>query len=177
MANTYPVRIRFLLTALLALFIAGFPLNPLVLTGLIKPAFYLPLFILGWIALSGGIALTVATVVLFRRRGGVPAGKAFVNTTRVVDTGTYAVVRHPQFTGVLLAIFVATFLFYPHWLLAVVGLLGAGALYWSAVEDEKALLERFGDEYRTYMRRVPRMNVMLGLIRLQRRHGQRPQGL
>jgi protein-S-isoprenylcysteine O-methyltransferase Ste14 len=78
---------------------------------------------------------------------------------------------------VLLAIFVATFLFYPHWLLAVVGLLGAGALYWSAVEDEKALLERFGDEYRAYMRRVPRMNVMLGLIRLQRRHGQRPQGL
>ncbi|MFC2009141.1 methyltransferase family protein, partial [Chloroflexota bacterium] len=133
------------------------------------PGFYFPLFIMGWVSLALGIVLVFAPVVLFRRRGGVPSGKSFVNTTRVVDTGMYAVVRHPQFLGVLLWVFLATFLFYPHWLLALLGLLGAGTLYWSAVEDEKVLIERFGDEYRAYMQRVPRMNVVLGLLRLRRR--------
>ena len=88
---------------LTVLCIACFPVNPFVLTGLIDPGFYLPLFILGWVVWAAGMALVMAPIIMFPRRGGVARGKSFVHTTRLVDTGIYAVVRHPQYLGGILA--------------------------------------------------------------------------
>ena len=149
--------------------IACFPVNPLVITGLLDPAFYLPSFILGWVVWAAGMVLVMAPIVMFPRRGGVARGKSFVHTTRLVDTGIYAVVRHPQYLGGILAIFLATLLLYPHWLFVVLGIPGAAILYLSTGEEEKRLIERFGRDYRDYMQRVPRMNLVLGFIRLRRR--------
>ncbi len=86
-------------TALTILCIACFPLNPLVLTGVLEPVFYLPAFILGWVVWAAGMVLVIAPIVVFKRRGGVPKGKSFVHTTRMVDSSIYAVVRHPQYLG------------------------------------------------------------------------------
>ena len=83
-----------------------------------------------------------------------------------MNTGIYAIVRHPQYLGGILSIFVATLLLYPHWLFAVLGIPGAVILYWSSKKEEEHLIERFGNDYRIYMQRVPRMNVVLGFIRL-----------
>jgi protein-S-isoprenylcysteine O-methyltransferase Ste14 len=157
------------MTALTILCIACFPINPLVLTGLLKPDFYLPLFIVGWAVWAVGMILVMAPIILFPRRGDVPKRKSFVHTRRLVDTGIYAVVRHPQYLGGILSIFVATLLFYPHWLFAILGILGTVILYWSTKEEERYLIERFGNDYRAYMRRVPRMNLILGIIRLIKR--------
>jgi len=96
----------------------------------------------------------------------VPKGKSFVHTSRLVDTGIYAIVRHPQYLGGILSIFVATLLFYPHWLFATLGIPGTAILYWSTTEEEKRLIERFGSEYQAYMQRVPRMNILLGIFRI-----------
>ena len=156
----------FWMTVLTILCIACFPVNPLVLTGLLKTGFYLPLFVLGWVFWAIGMILVMAPIVMFPRRGGVPKGKSFVHTTQLVDTGIYAVVRHPQYLGGILAIFVATPLLYPHWLFVVLGIPGAVILYWSTIEEEKQLVEQFGDGYRSYMQKVPRVNLMLGIIRL-----------
>jgi len=154
--------------------IACFPLNPLILTGLLEPGFYLPLFALGWVVWAVGMVLVIAPIVIFPRRGGVPKGKSFVHTTQLVDTGIYAVVRHPQYLGGILAIFVATLLLYPHWLFVVLGIPGAVILYRSTIEEEKQLIGRFGNDYYSYMRRVPRMNLILGIIRvLGRKRGNR----
>jgi protein-S-isoprenylcysteine O-methyltransferase Ste14 len=154
------------MTALTILCIACFPVNPLVLTGLLEPGFYLPLFILGWIVWAIGMVLVMAPIILFPRRGGVQKGKSFVHTTRVVDSGIYAIIRHPQYLGGILAIFIATPLLYPHWLFVVLGIPGIAILYWSTKEEEKRLKERFGDDYSSYMRRVPRMNIVVGIIRV-----------
>ncbi|MFC1956137.1 methyltransferase family protein [Chloroflexota bacterium] len=162
-----------LMMVLTILCIACFPVNPLVLTGLLNPGFYLPLFILGWIVWAVGMVLVMAPIVMFPRRGGVPKGKSFVHTSRLVDTGIYAVVRHPQYLGGILAIFVATLLLYPHWLFVVLGILGAVILYWSTKGEEKRLIERFGGEYRAYIQRVPQMNLVLGIIRLWSRQKHR----
>ena len=156
------------MTALTILCIACFPVNPLVLTGVLEPGFYLPLFILGGIFWAIGMVLVMAPFIFFPRRGGVPKGKSFVHTTRVVDTGIYAVVRHPQYLGGILSIFVATPLLYPHWLFAVLGIPGATILYLSTREEEKKLIQRFGDAYLSYMERVPRMNLISGILRLRR---------
>ena len=156
------------MTSLTILCIACFPVNPLVLTGLLEPGFYLTLFVLGWIVWAVGMILVMAPIIMFPRRGGVPKGKSFVHTTQLVDTGIYAIVRHPQYLGGILAIFIATPLLYPHWLFVVLGILGIAILYWSTKEEEKRLIARFGGDYQAYMKRVPGMNLILGIIRLWR---------
>ncbi|OGN97096.1 MAG: hypothetical protein A2Z77_05955 [Chloroflexi bacterium RBG_13_51_36] len=161
------------MAVLTILCIACFPINPLVQTGLLKPGYYLPLFILGWIVWAAGMILVIMPIVMFPRRGAVPKGQSFVHTTRLVDTGIYGIVRHPQYLGGILAIFVATLLLYPHWLFAVLGILGAVILYWSTREEERRLIVQFGSDYQAYMQRVPRMNLILGIVRLYRRRKRR----
>jgi len=164
-ANT---REMYLMTVLTILCIACFPVNPLVLTGVIEPNFYLTSFIVGCVVWAVGMVLAMAPIILFPRRGGVPKRKSFVHTTQLVDTGIYAVVRHPQYLGGILAIFVTTLLWYPHWLFAVLGIIGTTILYQSAREEDKNLVQQFGNDYLAYMKRVPRMNLVLGISRLRR---------
>jgi protein-S-isoprenylcysteine O-methyltransferase Ste14 len=148
--------------------IACFPINPLILADLLEPDYYLPSFVLGWVVWAIGMVLIMAPIVMFPRQGGVPKGKSFVHTSRLVNTGIYAVIRHPQYLGGILSIFVATLLFYTHWLFAILGIPGVVILYWSTKYEEKRLIERFGSDYQAYMQRVPRMNLILGLIKLLR---------
>ena len=162
----------FAVTILTVLGIACFPVNPLVLTGVIEPAFYLPLFIIGWIVWAFGMVLVIAPFVMFPRHGGVARGKSYVHTTKLVQTGIYAVVRHPQYTGGIYALFLTTLLLYPHWIFAAMGVPGVIFLYLSTIAEDKRLVEQFGDDYRDYMERVPRTNIFLGIIRLWRRRQQ-----
>jgi protein-S-isoprenylcysteine O-methyltransferase Ste14 len=148
--------------------IACFPANPLVLTGVLEVESYLPLFIIGWVVWTVGMILVMAPIVMFPRRGGVAKGKSFVETTKLVDTGIYAIVRHPQYTGGILAIFLTTLLWYPHWLFGVLGVVGAVVVYLGCREEDKYLIEKFGDDYKRYMQKVPRMNFPLGIVRLIR---------
>jgi len=164
-ANTREMCLMIVLTILC---IACFPVNPLVLTGVIEPNFYLASFIVGCVVWAVGMVLVMAPIILFPRRGGVPKRKSFVHTTQLVDTGIYAVVRHPQYLGGILAIFVTTLLWYPHWLFAVLGIIGTTILYQSAREEDKNLVQQFGNDYLAYMKRVPRMNLVLGISRLRR---------
>ena len=71
------------MTILTILCIACFPINPLVLIGLLETGFYRPLFILGWVVWAVGMVLVMAPIVMFPRRGGVTKGKSFVHTTRL----------------------------------------------------------------------------------------------
>jgi len=170
MVSSKRTRRDILLTAAIAvLCIVCFPANPLVLTNVLKTHSYPALFAVGCVVWAFGMVLVMAPIVMFPRRGGVDRGKSFVHTTRLVDSGIYAIVRHPQYTGGVLSIFVTTLLWYPHWLFGVLGVVGSVVIYLSCVEEEKYLVQQFGDEYIAYMDRVPRMNVVLGVIRLLRR--------
>jgi len=155
-------------TLMTILCIVCFPANPLVLTSVIEVETYLPLFIIGWVVWVLGMIMVMAPIVMFPRRGGVPKGKSFVKTTRLVDSGLYAIVRHPQYTGGVLAIFLTTLLWYPHWLFGVLGAAGAVVIYMSCREEDKYLIGKFGDDYKRYMQRVPQMNFLLGIVRLMR---------
>ncbi len=148
-----------------------FPLNPLVLLNVIEPNPVLikPLFYLGWVIWAFGMALVMAPIIIFPRRGGVTKGKAFVHTTRLVDTGIYGVVRHPQYLGGILAIFIATPLLYQHWLFIVLGIPGTILVYLGARQEDRRLIAKFGDDYKNYLQKVPRMDFLTGVIRLARR--------
>jgi protein-S-isoprenylcysteine O-methyltransferase Ste14 len=140
-----------------------------VLSGVLDVESYLPLIIIGAIVWAFGMVLVMAPIVMFPRWGGVPKGKSFVNTTQMVDRGIYAVIRHPQYTGGIYAIFLTTLLWYPHWLFGVLGVLGTSVIYVSCREEDQRLVEKFGDSYRAYMSRVPSVNILLGLVRLRKR--------
>jgi len=155
-------------TLLTILGVICFPANPLVLTDVIEVSSHLALVILGSVVWVFGMVLVMAPIIMFPRRGGVPKGKSFVSTTQLVDTGIYAVVRHPQYTGGVYSIFLTTLLFFPHWLFVVLGAIGTTIIYLSCIEEDKRLIQQFGASYVAYMKRVPQMNIFLGIMRLVR---------
>ena len=160
-------------TLITILGIVCFPANPLILTGVIETNSYLVLNIIGGIVWALGMVLVMAPIITFPRRGGVPKGKSFIDTTKLVDTGIYAFVRHPQYTGGIYAIFITTILLYPHWLFGILGAIGTVVLYMGCREEDQRLIKKFGNDYVAYMERVPRMNLLLGIFRFWRRNIQK----
>jgi methanethiol S-methyltransferase len=74
---------------------------------------------------------------------------------RLVTDGIYARVRHPQYTGLFIIIFGEGIVHWPT-IVSVIALpviLIAYTLL--ARKEERQMLEKFGDEYREYQRRVP----------------------
>lgn len=84
--------------------------------------------------------------------------------SRLLDQGIYGRVRHPRYLAIALGLLGwAVFSGYTG---AVVVALGAfPALYLVTVLEERELLERFGDEYVEYQRRVPRLVPRIGRSR------------
>lgn len=132
-----------------------------------------------WLANAGWIVLAISAIfgwlpiLTLRRKGGVPKKKSYMQTTRVVDSGIYGIVRHPQYlAGVIMSI--AMPLIAQHWLVAVFGAVAIFIHYLDTFSEEKSCVEKFGDDYRRYMERVPRMNFLLGMVRKlsRRRRGE-----
>ncbi len=103
-------------------------------------------------------------VYTLRKRGGVPQGRGYTHTTVVVDSGIYAVVRHPQYLGFIL-LSLALILIAQGWMVTVIGVLAMAFSYLITVNADCVNLEKFGDDYRRYMEAVPRTNFLLGIIR------------
>jgi protein-S-isoprenylcysteine O-methyltransferase Ste14 len=124
----------------------------------------------------GGLVSLLALPFIFlpfhrlSRDGAVPAGASYMETTRVVDTGIYSIVRHPQYVGYCLLL---VGLAIRRQSLAAL-LLGAVALTLFGLQmarEEKFLAARFGDAYAEYAARVPRWNFVAGVVRRLRRGG------
>jgi protein-S-isoprenylcysteine O-methyltransferase Ste14 len=56
-----------------------------------------------------------------------------------------------------------------HWLSVIFGLPIMVFLYLGMRVEEQSNIKKFGDDYIRYMDRVPRMNFLVGLVRLLRR--------
>jgi protein-S-isoprenylcysteine O-methyltransferase Ste14/NAD-dependent dihydropyrimidine dehydrogenase PreA subunit len=132
---------------------------------------YLGVEILGYVGcvvLAVGLVFFVSIAVYFPRKGKPAKGKGLMDTTVVVDSGTYGIVRHPQILGCML-LMSASILISQHWLSAIVGIPIMVWLYAELPKEEKGLTLKFGDDYKLYMQKVPRINFVLGVIRLLRR--------
>ena len=129
---------------------------------------WVPLVCLGWATLLGAMVLIALPLLLLPRKGQAPRGGGVTRTTAVVTTGIYAVIRHPLYLGWML-VYVALVLFAQHWLVLLIAVTGITCLYIICVQEERRLLERFGEEYVRYMRAVPRLNILTGVMRVVRR--------
>jgi protein-S-isoprenylcysteine O-methyltransferase Ste14 len=122
----------------------------------------------GWICLWMSAIFGVLPIITFRRKGGVAKGESYMKTTVLVDTGIYAIVRHPQGGTAWLLINLGVMLVAQHWTSVVLGLVSMGLVYADALKADQYCIEKFGDDYRRYMERVPRVNFVAGIIRLLR---------
>lgn len=109
----------------------------------------------------------VLPIITLRAKGCVPEGRNYMRTTALVDTGIYAVVRHPQYlAGMLISL--ATVLIAQDWVIAGLGLPVVVLTWLDALKADRYCVEKFGDEYARYMQRVPRLNAVAGILRLVR---------
>jgi len=77
----------------------------------------------------------------FKKRGGVPKGKSFVNTTVFVESGPYAIVRHPQYTaGILLSL--AIILVKQHWVITALGIPAIILMYIDTMKADQYGVEK-----------------------------------
>ena len=115
-----------------------------------------------------GLVFGGLPVIEFRKRGRVRKGKSYIHTTQLVDTGIYSIVRHPQYvTFILWAI--AGMLLFQHWIVILLGIPIVPLIYVDLIKADRDAIEKFGDEYKAYMKKVPRMNLLIGISRLLRR--------
>jgi protein-S-isoprenylcysteine O-methyltransferase Ste14 len=105
----------------------------------------------------------------FRKKGGVQKGQSYIHTTKVVDTGIYSIVRHPQYVTFMLWAFSGMLLF-QHWIVILLGVPVIPLTYIDLIREDKTCIERFGDNYKAYMKKVPRANFLLGIIRRLRKN-------
>ena len=124
----------------------------------------------GWICVWVSGIFGILPIITFRTKGGVSRGESYMKTTVLVDTGIYAIVRHPQGGTAWLLINLGVMLIAGHWTSAVLGLVSMGLVYADIFKTEQYLIEKFGDAYKRYMGRVPRVNFAAGIIRLVRLH-------
>jgi len=147
----------FFITSILS--VLAFPCNPLIIFKVLEPNNIKVLWYIGWIFWIVGITLVI-----------LPYHYLYYRKVKVlVDSGIYAIVRHPLYLGWILSIFVTTIFLHQHWLFVIIGIPGIASVYLISRHEEQLNIERFGDDYKRYMQKVPRMNLLVGIIRLIRR--------
>jgi protein-S-isoprenylcysteine O-methyltransferase Ste14 len=98
----------------------------------------LPIYLLGWVmALMFSISFSTAPL-------GEPLSK-----------GVYAISRHPGYLGSFLG-FVGVGIACASWVFLLFALVYMVTWHFGVVEEERILLEKYGDAYREYMNRTPR---------------------
>jgi len=124
----------------------------------------------------GVFVLLLACVFIFlpffslKKHGRIEDGENYIQTRVIVDQGLYTITRHPQYLGYMfLACGFA--LLSQHWVVVLLAVIGVTLFYLQAVREERYCLAQLGEPYRQYLRRVPRFNLILGIMPLPRGGG------
>jgi len=110
---------------------------------------------LGIAAFAAGLAIRWYAIVHLGRFFTVNV--AIAAGHRLIDTGPYRFVRHPSYTGALMA-FLGLALCLANWASLAVMLVPIFLVFLRRMHvEEGALLQAFGDQYRDYMHRTKRL--------------------
>ena len=120
----------------------------------------------GWAIWTLGTVFAILPIFALRKKGRVPKGKSYMETTALVDTGIYAIARHPQGGTAALLLSLALAFIGQHWLVLVLAVVGMALIYLDTFKADKACIEKFGQPYVRYMQQVPRVNFLAGIVRL-----------
>jgi protein-S-isoprenylcysteine O-methyltransferase Ste14 len=115
-----------------------------------------------WLGVAIGILCTLGIYWLFSSIGtGITPTSATRKEHQLVTSGPYRWVRHPLYT-VGSSMFIALGLMADNWFIMALALLAFIAMAKRTPKEEANLIEKFGDEYRDYMKRTGRYLPKLG---------------
>jgi protein-S-isoprenylcysteine O-methyltransferase Ste14 len=106
--------------------------------------------LIGTLLCAAGIAFAMWARMVIGRNWGTPM--TLKQGHELVTTGPYAYVRHPIYSGVLLAMFGSVLVMSLLWI--VVLLLNGLQFIYAARREEQLMLKTFPDEYAHYMQRT-----------------------
>jgi protein-S-isoprenylcysteine O-methyltransferase len=110
--------------------------------------------VIAWALLAGGLAVRWTAILTLGRLFTVDV--AVHRDHSVVQTGLYRRIRHPSYTGLLVA-FLGVGVFFGNWLSLLVLLIPVTlAVINRVATEERALLEALGPEYASYCARTSR---------------------
>ena len=109
-----------------------------------------------WLGVGIGVLCTLGIYWLFSSIGsGITPTSATRQKHMLVTRGPYRWVRHPLYTFGS-SMFVAFGMMADNWFIALLGVLAFIAMATRTPKEEANLIEKFGDEYREYMKRTGR---------------------
>lgn len=112
---------------------------------------------LGILPLESGVALVMVTSTILIGTGfilmAVGWREVYFSRGRLVVTGLYSRIRHPQYTGFMLVL-IGFLIQWPTIITLVMFPFLVYMYYRLARREEKEMVEMFGDEYREYMKRT-----------------------
>jgi protein-S-isoprenylcysteine O-methyltransferase Ste14 len=115
-----------------------------------------------WLGVGLGVLCTFGIYWLFSSIGSnITPTSATRRKHQLVTSGPYRWVRHPLYT-VGTSMFIALGLMADNWFIIALGILAFIAMARRTPKEEANLMEKFGDEYRDYMKRTGRFLPKLG---------------
>lgn len=120
--------------------------------------------IVGFLSVFLSVFFLVMPFVILMQKGGVSKGDFFLETTTLVDSDVYSIIRHPQYLSIPL-LNLSLVLIAQHWLVLLIGIPSIALMVYELVDADKEGIEKFGEEYQRYMNTVPHCNVFSGLYR------------
>ena len=115
------------------------------------------LVVVGWVILSIGVLFVFLSIFTLHREG----------TSNIIDSGIYSIVRHPMYLGGMVMFFSHIF-FFQNWITVTNAIVGIVCCYLIIRSADQRNIEKFDDNYERYMQKVPRINFLLGIVRLLR---------
>ena len=122
-----------------------------------------PLLYIGYAAISLGIAFVIPSFISLKHKGKPESG--WEQTTVLIDSGVYRIVRHPLYLGSAIAMLGIMLVIQsvPSTILGLVAIF----CFWMASKKEDAFnIDKFGDTYQEYMKKVPMWNVFRRIFQI-----------
>jgi protein-S-isoprenylcysteine O-methyltransferase Ste14 len=124
----------------------------------ISPSVVKELVVVGYVILGIGVFLFMLSMITLRTKG----------IRQLIDSGIYGIVRHPMYLGGMI-MFLSHVFFGQNWIVLLSTIVGIKCCYILMRSGDQRNINKFGEGYVKYMKRVPRMNFVSGLVRLIRK--------
>jgi protein-S-isoprenylcysteine O-methyltransferase Ste14 len=105
--------------------------------------------IISWILLILSVYFVLAGYILLKKRGSSKGN--FENTTVLVKSGVYSLIRHPLYFSLFL-LGTGVMMKDPGILAIILGVINLIAVGLTALTEEKEMVEKFGEPYKEYMK-------------------------
>jgi len=122
-----------------------------------------PLLYIGYAAIGLGIAFVIPSFISLKHKGKPESG--WEQTSVLIDSGVYRIVRHPLYLGSAIATLGIMLVIQsvPSTILGLVAIF----CFWMASKKEDAFnIDKFGDAYQEYMKKVPMWNVFRRIFQI-----------